>query len=82
MTNDPEFIKEKKFKIKIRGKADVFNGSSPSEKSFAEAVRDWWTKHGGMQSLKSYLDNAQPNDNSYLKNFRFEDDADDKETFD
>lgn len=74
-----EFIKKKKFKIKIRCTADKYEGSV-NGKTFSQAVNYWWV-NSGMPSLVAEL--AKPvNDNSYLQDFVFESDSDDKESYD
>ncbi len=75
-----EFIKTKKFKIKIRCTADKHGGTIVDGKSFADAVNGWWNDNG-MASLKEAL-KSPVNDKSYLRNFIFEVDSDDKESYD
>lgn len=80
-----ELIKPKKFKIKIRCTADRYEGELPDGKTFSQAVNDWWNGVGGTSGAKAALEAelaAGVNSNSYLENFVFESDADDKEAYD
>ena len=73
-------VKKRKFKIKIRCIADWYEEDIKVGKTFTQAVNDWWI-NVGKPSLDAELKNPVKYRSS-LRNFIFEDDADDKEAYD